>query len=232
VPVPDAARPVEGAAAVLVALARPLLKVCILSSRSTQQLRRLLPVRGVELLGDYGIGTLRERDSQSLERFNAEARPLIRQWPGVLLEEKPASTSVHFRGSPGARPRIAASIVPLAERLGLVAAFGRQVLEVRPAAADKAAAVGRLVELVSPAGVIYLGDDENDRAVFELLPRLPIEHFSVGVASGEARRGLFAACDLVVAAPAAAVEFLSLLAGWARSAKAPRGPAAGDRSSG
>lgn len=232
VPSPDEARPVDGAVAVLETLARTLLKVAILSSRSTKQLRLLLPVAGVELMGDYGLRGLAEQDAEKLREFNALASRAISTWPGVHLESKPGSTSVHYRAAPVARASLAETLVPLAEQMGLLAAFGRAVLEVRPRVADKSTSAARLVREVQPQGVIYLGDDENDRAVFELLTRLPVQHFSVGVASGEVRRELFTACDLIVDAPAEAVELLSQLAGWAEAATPPRGRAAGDRSSG
>ena len=229
---PEDARLAAGAGAVLKALAKAVLRVCVLSSRGSPQLQRLVPVRGVELLGDYGMTAVTEPEANSLRVFNEEAKRRVERWSGVSVEEKPGSTAIHYRNAPTVRPNLDAELAPVARKLDLVWSPGRAVFEVRPKAADKSVAVARLVQLLEPDAVIYLGDDENDRPVFELLASHTMPHFSVGVRSDEAPRGLFNCCDLVVDGPVEAVAFLSRLAAALGAATAPRGHAAAGRSSG
>ena len=197
----------------------------MLSSRGSPQLRRLVPVAGVELLGDYGMAAVSKRDSGSLQVFNQQAERLVSGRPSVTIEAKPGSTAIHYRGAPTAGPELAAELGPVARRLDLVLGTGRAVIEVRPRAAIKSLAVSRVLDALQPEAVIYLGDDENDRPVFELLARQSTRHFSVGVASDETPPGLFMHCDLVVDGPRGAVAFLSRLGGALPSPKSR-----GDRS--
>jgi trehalose-phosphatase len=229
---PEDARLAAGAGAALKALAKAVLRVCILSSRGSPQLRRLVPVRGVELLGDYGMTAVTERQASALRVFNEEAKRRVERWPGVRVEEKPGSTAIHYRNAPTARTKLDAGLAALARKQGLVWSPGRAVFEVRPKAADKSIAVVRLIELLEPAALVYLGDDENDRPVFELLANHTTPHFTVGVRSDEVPRGLFNRCDLVVDGPLEAVAFLSRLAAALAAATTPRGRAAAGRSSG
>jgi trehalose 6-phosphate phosphatase len=229
VPNPDQARALPGVDRTLAALASHLLAVCILSSRDSTQLRGLLPVPGIELLGDYGMGSLSGREAAALQRFNEEAARLLTAWPGVSLEAKTGSTAVHYRRAPDAAGDLARALPPLAVRLGLACGFGRSVLEVRPKAADKGVALARLIGRLAPEGVVFVGDDENDRPAFKLLAHRE-RSYSVGVRSDESPPGLFEGCDLVVDGPREAAEFLSRLAGWAGSRRPPPGPAAGRRS--
>jgi trehalose 6-phosphate phosphatase len=231
VPNPEQARLAPGAARILAALAKRLLRICVLSSRGSPQLRGLVPVAEVELLGDYGMTALTERDSRNLQMFNQQAERLLSRRPGVTVEEKPGSTAIHYRGAPTAGPRLAAELAPVARRLELVLGSGRAVIEVRPRTALKSLAVSRLLDALQPEAVIYLGDDDNDRPVFELLAQRSTPHFSVGVASDESPPGLFTHCELVVAGPRAVVAFLSRLSGALPSAKSRAGRSAAGRSS-
>jgi trehalose 6-phosphate phosphatase len=230
-PLPEDAKPRPEAIRLLSILARKLLKVCILSSRSGEDLRRLIRAPDVELLGDYGMTAPARSDLEAIRRFNARAASLLTGQPRVRLEEKPASTSVHFRADPDARAELGEALTALAEELGLRTAWGRLVLEVKPAEADKARALSRLLREDRPGAVAYIGDDENDRPVFSLLARQPLPHFAVGAASTEAAPDLFADCDLVVDGPSGVEEFLSLLADWAERARPRPDPSAADRSS-
>jgi trehalose-6-phosphatase len=62
---------------------------------------------------------------------------------------------------------------------------------------------------------VCLGDDENDRPMFDYLQRISRPHLTVGVASAEARADLFDGCDLVASGPDEVSRFLTMLAEWA-----------------
>lgn len=228
VSVPEAAVPRPGVLELLAGLHRATLAVAILSGRSTADLRRLLPVPGLRLLGDYGRPEPTPEERRALQDLDGELRDAVGRLPGVTVERKPGSASVHHRASPELGPRLLAAVRPLARRHGLDAHAGRLVVEVVPGGWNKARALDALVRELRPGAVLFAGDDHGDREVFTYLTTLEIPHLGVGVSSRETPDEVFAACDLVVPGPAANVEVLRRLeAAWARPAPGPedRAPA-------
>jgi trehalose 6-phosphate phosphatase len=186
-------------------------RVAIVSGRTQPDLVRLLPLDGARLVGENGMEQPSAVERRALDKFNAKAGHIIAPVPGVWLEAKPGSTSVHFRGSPNAGPGIYAAVLPIAARLGLVAIFARMVVEVRPQRADKASAVSNLITTVQPKAVVYAGDDEPDRDVFGLLQDTPRRHLAVGICSLERPVEFFDSCDLVLDGPHGMAAFLEKL---------------------
>jgi len=90
--------------------------------------------------------------------------------PGVLVELKRASISVHYRLAPDAEPRIEAGLQRvLAESHDhLILCGGRKVLEIMPRHISKGAALARLAALPAFLGrtPIMIGDDVSDRSAF------------------------------------------------------------------
>lgn len=205
---PDAARALPANLALIDGLIDRGVQVAVISGRAQQDLRQRLPVPGSRILGDNGIGDTTALERRALDRFNSKVGRLIARQPGVWLESKPGSTSVHYRGAPDAGPSLRSAVLPIANEFGLVAAMGRMVVEVRPQRADKARAVGVLIAGLHPKAVIYAGDDEPDHSVFELLSQLPRRHLTVGVSSTERPVTSFRLCDLVVEGPEGMSVFL------------------------
>ncbi|MHB8588461.1 MAG: trehalose-phosphatase [Candidatus Dormibacteraceae bacterium] len=185
--------------------------VAVISGRAQHDLRQRMPIAGSRLLGDNGIGGPTVEERRALNRFNSKAGPLIARQPGVWLEPKPGSTSVHYRGAPNAGPDLRAAVLPIANRFGLVASAGRMVIEVSPRRADKGRALLVLIAGLEPKAVIYAGDDEPDHRAFATLSRLPTPHLAVGVSSTERPAESFGNCDLVVDGPAGMSAFLRVL---------------------
>lgn len=190
-------------------------QVAVISGRSQQDLRNLVPVAGVRLLGENGMGEPRKPELRALKRFNLIAGRLVARQPGVWLEVKPGSTSIHFRSAPDAGPQLRAALLPAAADQGLVASPGRMVIEVRPSRADKTRALSVLLGGLAPKAVIYAGDDECDRGAFDLLLRLPLKHLSIGVWSHEATADLLTRCDVVAKGPEGFGLILCDLLEWA-----------------
>jgi trehalose 6-phosphate phosphatase len=182
--------------------------IAVISGRAQHDLRLRLPLRGSRILGDNGIGDTTAIERRALDRFNSKVGRLIARQPGVWLERKPGSTSVHYRGAPDAGPSLRSTVLPIANRFGLVTAMGRMVVEVRPQRADKARAVSVLISGLQPKAVIYAGDDEPDHSVFKLLSQMPRPHLNVGVSSVERPVDSFRDCDLVVEGPEGMAAFL------------------------
>ena len=93
---------------------------------------------------------------------------------------------------------------------GLVARWGRKVLEIRPPLeADKGRAVEALLARSGASRALYAGDDTTDLDGFAGLDAAELEAaVRVAVASSEGPEELRAAADLVVDGPA---EFLAVL---------------------
>jgi trehalose 6-phosphate phosphatase len=196
-------------------LARLLRQVVVLSSRTSTELERLVPLSGVRLIGDSGLAPPTPDEKRALERFNGEAAKLMASVSGAWLEIKPASTTVHLRNAQITGEEAMALLRPLLKDTGLYGAQGRKVIEVHTAFAGKGTALTKLLDEVEPGGVIALGDDENDRSAFEVLSGSEIPHMCIGISSPEVRPDLFARCDLVLGSPRQATAFLQMLADWA-----------------
>jgi trehalose 6-phosphate phosphatase len=198
-------------------LAKLLAGVVVLSSRTNTELAHLVPVPGVKLIGDSGLPKPRGDELRALKRFNAESAKLLAATPGSWLEIKPASSAVHFRNASISGEELLERLGPLLEETGLYGGLGRKVIEVHSPSAMKGKALAALVERRKPGGLVCLGDDENDRSVFELASELPIPHLCVGVGSTEVPPDLFDRCDLILEGPPEAAKFLRMLVDWATS---------------
>lgn len=202
-------------------LVHRLKQVIVLSSRTNDELARLVPVDGVRLIGDSGRGIPSPEHKRGLELFNIEAAKTLVAYPGVWLETKPASTTIHVRNAQASASEVLVSLGPLLRPSGFTAAVGRKVVEVHAPHTGKGSAMAGLLEEVRPGGVVTLGDDENDRPVFELVSGLEIPHLCVGVGSLEVPPDLFERCDLVLSGPHEATSFLRLIAEWATNLRSP-----------
>jgi trehalose 6-phosphate phosphatase len=214
---PDPAQTVAVADALdaLRRLSLVLKQVVVLSSRTSTELSRLVPVPGLRLIGDSGLPSPNPEEKRALDRFNAEAAQLLSSVPGARIEMKPASSTVHLRSSQIPGEEAMALLRPLLKATGLSGAQGRRVIEVHTPFAGKGTALAALLNEVDPGGVVSIGDDENDRAAFEVLSANPIPDMCVGVSSSEVPSNLFERCDLVLDGPHQATAFLKMLADWA-----------------
>ena len=198
-------------------LVRLLADVIVLSSRTPEQLEKLVPISGVRLIGDSGRSTPRHAQKEALAQFNRDVAVVLERIPGAWLEVKTSSSAVHFRKTELTGEEMLLLIKPLLEGRRLVSDLGRKVIEVHAPNAGKGTALAALIPAEDPAGVVCFGDDENDRSMFQCVSSLDIPHMCVGVSSPEAPPGLFDRCDLVVSGPEEAVALLKEIVEWAES---------------
>ena len=215
VPEPTSATPLLESLRALQRLAPVLRKVVILSSRTNAELNNLIAVPGALVIGDSGLPPPSHEELQALKTFNAEAAKRLGNVPGAWIEIKPASSAVHFRNAPISGQEVLDLLQPLLDGLRLYGGLGRKVIEVHAADAGKGTALEGLLARLNPSGLVCMGDDENDRSVFEVASNSSIPHLCVGVGSTEVPLDLFEHCDLVVDGPAEASAFLRSLAEWA-----------------
>ena len=153
--------------------------IAILSGRSLVDVRARTRVpgliyggnHGAEMEGDTAGSAVLANDRPLLEKFLIEAKQALSLVPGVLIEDKTVTASIHFRQvAPAQLETFMTAFQPLVRQYSrrLQITEGRKVIEVRPlGASDKGAAVQRLLTCVgSDVAPIYLGDDVNDEDAF------------------------------------------------------------------
>jgi trehalose 6-phosphate phosphatase len=181
--------------------------VAVVSGRASEDVRERVGVDGVVCVGSHGLELEPQADRwrRTLAAFAADA-----PWPQAEVEVKGLAVAFHFRGRPDEREAVREldAIAESAREEGLVARYGRKVLEVLPpVGSHKGTAVRQLVEEHGLRRALAAGDDTTDIDSFAALDGLEVA-VRVAVASAEAPSALLDAADLVVGSPD---EFLALL---------------------
>jgi trehalose-phosphatase len=181
--------------------------VAVVSGRAGEDVRARVAVDGIVYVGSHGLELDRQADRwrQQVADF-ASAAP----WPQSEIELKGLSVAFHFRS----REDEAAAVVELeslaeaAREEGLVARFGRRVLEVLPpVGSNKGTAVRSLLEGADISRVLVAGDDTTDLDAFRAVEGY--EHkLRVAVLAPESPRVLAEHAELVLDST---LEFLELL---------------------
>jgi trehalose 6-phosphate phosphatase len=188
-------------------LASSYLLVACVSGRPGVEAERIVSVDGIRYVGNHGL----ELDPRAEELAGRIAS--FRESIGREVEDKALTLSYHFREArnEGEARKELEAIAQRARDEGLVAHWGRKVLEIRPEIdADKGTAVRALLGESGASRALYAGDDTTDLDAFNGLAASDLEHFvRVAVASDEAPRELLEAADLVVNGPG---ELATLLA--------------------
>ena len=186
--------------------ARYSLVACV-SGRTSADAARIVGVPELVYVGSHGLELAPEAEHwrERLHRFGQSA-----EWPA---EDKGLTVSFHYRGvddEDAARAKLE-RVAEQARAEGLLARFGRKVLELRPPIeADKGTAVQALLVDRGLHRALYAGDDTTDLDGFRGLDGLELA-VRVAVASAEGPPELREAADLVVDGPAGALELLKEL---------------------
>ena len=209
---PELARPVEGAVEALERAAARLELVAVVTARTADSLRALMPVEGVEVFGQYGLSGA-EPFPDDVRRAMAE---VAGSHPGTWVEDKGGSVAVHFRDAaePDRTGRaLEAELGAAIEGTGLRLQAGKRVWEAIPVSAPgKGAVVLREARARGLDGVLFAGDDLADLPAFEALDGLRergVSTVKVAVRSEETPTQLLAAADVVVDRPAGLVRLLA-----------------------
>ncbi len=218
---PAAARPLPGAAATLTALHERFAQVAVVSGRPVSYLVAHLPPE-ITLSGLYGLegrrgGVAWEHPGAAVWRavvdeVVAEARRDVP--PGVEVEHKGLSLTLHVRPRPDLAPAAAEWAAGAASRSGLHVRPAKMSVELHPPVdVDKGTVVEDLVGMLD--GACYVGDDVGDVPAFDALDRLAGRGRTavrVAVETPEADHALLARADLRVRGPEGALAFLAALA--------------------
>lgn len=171
--------------------ASPGVAIAIVSGRALEDVRRRVGIAGIVYAGNHGLEIAGPGWTQVVEGAQQmrdivaaccrRLRVRLQHVPGVVIEEKGVTASIHYRQTPP--PFIEEVSVATFEEATrgspgtLVIRQGRQALEIRPdLPQDKGVAAqwilrrlfGELWE--ARVGVVYIGDDESDEDAFRALP--------------------------------------------------------------
>ncbi|MGH9088682.1 MAG: trehalose-phosphatase [Acidimicrobiales bacterium] len=221
---PAGARPVEGVREVLAGLGRRLAMVVVVSGRPATYLRdHLGTTPGVHLAGLYGMEEVTAEGGVHRSAAAAGWEPVVTEVarrasaaapPGLEVEPKGLSVTLHWRRAPEAEAWATATARREASATGLALQPGRMAVELRPpTGADKGTVVAALG--AGHAVVGYFGDDLGDLPAFDVLATMALGGTvvaRVAVSGGDSPPAVAAAADLVVDGPSVAVELLRLLA--------------------
>ncbi|MGI8685628.1 MAG: trehalose-phosphatase [Acidimicrobiales bacterium] len=230
---PDASRPLPEAVDLLHRLAGRYRRVAVISGRPAAFLATHLRLAdtdgaaagdGLVAMGLYGL-EMADGDQVTTDPRVLEWLPVVEEVaclaeeqasPGVFVERKGLSVTLHYRTVPGAAGWATEWAAGQSERTGLVRHPARMSEELRPPLpVDKGSVVADLAGGLT--SVCFVGDDVGDLPAFAALDDLAraggVTTVKVGVRSEEAPPELLAGADLVVDGPDGVVDlFSSLLA--------------------
>jgi trehalose 6-phosphate phosphatase len=214
VPRPEQARVLPEVPAILGRLVARVGVVAVISGRPSDQVRGLVDVPGVEVVGTHGLERVDAMDPAALAAIEGVATSV-----GAWVEPKGAAAAVHFRALPDPDAAAAAAGGPLSQvaaEHGLELVPGKAILELMPVGAPrKGDAVQLLVEGEDLDAVLFAGDDVGDLDAFATLARLRSGGlWTCAVAAGgpDVSPAVIEAADLVVEGPAGVVALLGALA--------------------
>jgi trehalose 6-phosphate phosphatase len=181
--------------------------VAVVSGRAGEDVKARLGVDGVVCVGSHGLELEPQADRwrRMLAAFAADA-----PWSQGEVENKGLAVAFHFRDREDERAAVREldAIAETAREEGLVARYGRKVLEVLPpVGSHKGTAVRHLLAEYGLRRALAAGDDTTDIDSFAALGGLEVA-VRVAVTSAEVPQALLDVADIVVGSPE---EFLDLL---------------------
>jgi len=206
-------------------IAIPDAHVAIVTGRSVEDARRIVPLRKLGVIGNHGFEVLGESGEvisepaalgflKAVQDAAGQLGSLPKDVDGVVLENKRWTLSVHYRlAARAAIPGITERVHEVASALGLRVTRGKEVLELRPPLeVNKGTAAVLWVKrlgMASGASVLYIGDDRTDEDAFrELRAAFPK---SVTIRVGEPDHGETTAAEFRVETPDEVRQFLQAL---------------------
>lgn len=197
---PDSIR-VDSALPVLL---RQLQQACggalaLISGRSLADLDRRLGLPNLPKAGQYG---LERRDAagrlwlhgsppQARKTIYAALTPLLRQHPGLLLEDKALTLALHYRQAPELASHVHQLMRRLVAEVGeeLVVQTGKCLVEVKPAGLNKGTAISEYLAESPFQGrrPVFVGDDKTDEHGFAVVNEYDGISIGVGLGGANAR---------------------------------------------
>jgi trehalose 6-phosphate phosphatase len=181
---PDAARVTPRCRELLQALQRHLALVAVISGRAARDVQAMVDLAGVQIVGNHGLEWWRDGQVE-IAPAAAAYRPALEAAaaavhshlvPGMFVEDKGATLSIHYRQSANpaaAAERLAVLLPEIAGEHNLKVFRGNMIFELRPPVGiDKGSAFRQLVEIHRLDAAVYLGDDTTDVDALRMARRL------------------------------------------------------------
>ncbi len=210
---PEAARvPDETRAAVALVAALPDVHVALVSGRAASDALRMVSVPDLWAIGNHGcevvapdgtvtIDPLIAPFEDAMARAHRELTALLSTVPGVIVEDKRWTLSIHVRqADPGSVPLVEREVDRVAGAAGLDVHHGKMVYELRPPVrVDKGTAIIALADRLGAqqGAALFIGDDRTDEDGFRALRGWLPDAITVRVAppDGGATDAEFAVAD-------------------------------------
>jgi trehalose 6-phosphate phosphatase len=231
VAVPAEARVLPLARQALAGLRDVLALVAIFSGRRASDARGMVDLDGLVYVGNHGFEMVSTTESGALAQVEVapEALPWVPRLaavledvdaqirlPGVLIENKGATASLHYRLAPdpeAARRELLAVLHRATLATGFLIEEGRKVLNLLPPLTiSKGTALIQLARRRGLRRLVYLGDDVTDAHAFKALAVLgqsgELQTLSIGVVGAETPTSVSEIADAWVPSEAAAAELL------------------------
>lgn len=163
------------------------LKFAVISGRSLEDLRSMIPLPGICMAGSHGAEILddkadkpivlaRESLRSTFQRLAHNIQKEVGDLQGIWIERKPFTVAMHYRGADAgftavARKRFRETVSGCPESELLKISENKFVMEITPRDVSKALAVSFLLEScrLTPEESIYIGDDRTDEDAFDYL---------------------------------------------------------------
>ncbi len=216
---------------ILITLTRKYHVVAAVSGRQAEDARRVVATGGLSYVGGHGSEILLPGESEATidESLTEWTEPVLDAASdavrdlsslGIRREDKGAIAAIHWRGAPDEEACEIAlrEVATRIEDAGLVAHWGRKVLEIRPPSPfDKGLGIRNLLRGRPVKNAIYVGDDLTDIDAFNALSEMDASGelqriVRVGVHSDESPAELVAAADFMVDGTEGVQELLAALA--------------------
>jgi trehalose 6-phosphate phosphatase len=201
-------------------LAQRLDRVALITARQEAVARSMVGLDELTYMGSYALdaaSTVRLRQSD-IVLIKERGRAILEAFSGAMLEEKDISVAFHYRNCAApeqTRLRLLDLLVPLAQAAGGRIVEGKRVIEIVPAALpDKDVAFAKLAADQALRGVIFMGDDGADSAVFRAIRRRREQGYdglAVAVIDAETPPSVIEAADVALAGVSEVEDFLDAL---------------------
>jgi trehalose 6-phosphate phosphatase len=160
--------------------------ICIVTGRSMEDIRRLIPLDHMSFAANHGFHILHEAKEwihpdavsiiQVFSRLTGVLRSRLEPFPKVYVENKQFTLTVHYRSVPSSQVRSLISLVINTIRsfdTSLIITRGKKVIEIRPSISwGKGDAVLQIMKTIKTPRrpvPLFIGDDATDEDVFRVL---------------------------------------------------------------
>ncbi|HET9950577.1 MAG TPA: trehalose-phosphatase [Candidatus Eisenbacteria bacterium] len=155
-------------------------RIAIVSARPASAIRRLVPIAGVQRVGQYGLegpfappAERRRTLHRAADALAILAESGVEPIAGAWVERKRLTVAIHGRAVPPVhRPaldRVVHRLARDARRLGFRPQIGRRVVDFVPAGFDKGTALLEIIRAHRPDVTLYFGDSPSDERAFRAL---------------------------------------------------------------